>query len=62
MQARKFTHKADDWILYFTLKCKSKEQALAIEKHIKSMKSKTYIQNLVKYPEIKHELLLKFNT
>lgn len=60
-QSRKFTYNAEDWILHFTLECKSKEQAMAIEKHIKAMKSKTYIQNLVKYPEIKHKLLSKYN-
>jgi len=60
-QSRKFTYNAEDWILHFTLECKSKEQAMAIEKHIKAMKSKTYIQNLVKYPEIKCKLLSKYN-
>ena len=38
-QTRKFTHKADDRSLFFKLQCDSKPQALAIEKHIKAMKS-----------------------
>lgn len=54
--ARKFTAKADDWILFDKIDCESKYQALAIEKHIKSMKSKTYIRNLKKYPEMKDKL------
>ncbi|WP_026977095.1 GIY-YIG nuclease family protein, partial [Flavobacterium tegetincola] len=45
-QTRKFTYKADDWKLYLSINCSSKPQALAIEKHIKAMKSKTYIDNL----------------
>lgn len=59
-QARKFTYKANDWTLFFSLTCASKKQALAIEKHIKAMKSKVYVENLVKYPEMTHKLLEKY--
>ena len=61
-QARKFTYNADDWILVHSIECISKNQALAVEKHIKSMKSKVYIQNLQKYPEIQEKLLSKYNS
>ncbi|UPQ80262.1 GIY-YIG nuclease family protein [Flavobacterium azooxidireducens] len=61
-QARKFTYKADDWTLFFSLACTSKNQALAIEKHIKAMKSKVYIENLAIYPEITSKLLNKYAT
>jgi len=60
IQSRKFTYKADDWKVFFSLKCTSKKQALAIEKHIKAMKSKIYIENLLKYPEISEKLLEKY--
>jgi len=59
-QSRKFTYKADDWELIYTIECESKNQGLSIEKHIKSMKSKTYIQNLLQYPEMKIILLEKY--
>ena len=59
-ESRKFTAKANDWMLFFTIKCNSKKQALSIEKHVKRMKSKKYIQNLKKYPEIIEKLLLKY--
>jgi putative endonuclease len=59
-QARKFTYKADDWILFLKIECESKSQALAIEKHIKNMKSKIYIENLLRYPEIINKLLEKY--
>ncbi|WP_371926079.1 GIY-YIG nuclease family protein [Flavobacterium cerinum] len=58
-QSRKFTYKADDWKLIFTIECESKNQGLSVEKHIKSMKSKTYIQNLLQYPKMKFKLLEK---
>jgi putative endonuclease len=57
----KYTHQADDWILHYNIECASKPQAVAIEKHIKSMKSKAYINNLLKYPEMSNKLLLKYN-
>jgi len=59
-EARKFTAKADDWELFLTIECVSKAQGLCIEKHIKQMKSKVYILNLIKYPEIIDKLKLKF--
>ncbi|GAB5523082.1 MAG: hypothetical protein Roseis2KO_09540 [Roseivirga sp.] len=49
-----------DWELRFMLKCQSKKQALQIERHIKRMKSRVYIQNLIKYPEMGEKLLIKY--
>ena len=50
--SHKFTAKADDWNVFLIIDCQNKLQGLSIEKHIKNMKSKTYIENLKKYPEI----------
>jgi putative endonuclease len=60
-EQRKFTHNANDWTSFLKIECKSKTQALAIEKHIKKMKSKVYIENLLIYPEILNILLEKYN-
>jgi putative endonuclease len=57
----RFTHKAKDWILFMEIECQSSEQARKIEAHIKSMKSKTYINNLKKYPEMIDKILKMFN-
>jgi putative endonuclease len=59
-QSRKYTYKADDWRIVFTIPCSSKNQAMLVEKHIKSMKSKTYIENLMKYPAISEKLKQKY--
>jgi putative endonuclease len=59
-ESRKYTYRADDWVLFYKIECKSKAQAFAIESHIKRMKSKIYIENLRKYPEISERLLLKY--
>ena len=40
----------------------SKLQALAIEKHIKKMKSKIYIENLTRYPEMSNKLIKKYKS
>ena len=56
----KFTANANDWILFLSFNCEHKTQALSIEKHIKNMKSKTYIENLARYPEIIDKLIAKY--
>lgn len=60
VQKRKFTHNAEDWALIYKIETETKELSLSIEKHIKSMKSKIYIQNLIQYPEISQKLIEKY--
>jgi len=57
----RFTHKANDWELFLEIECVSPEQARKVERHIKSMKSKTFIYNLKKYPELIDKILLRFS-
>ncbi len=57
-----FTAKANDWDIVLVIECVSMKQAVAIEKHIKAMKSKNYILNLLRYPEMIKKLTLKFNS
>ncbi|MFL9829989.1 GIY-YIG nuclease family protein [Flavobacterium sp. ST-87] len=54
-----YTKIANDWVLFHIIECTDIFQARKIERHIKDMKSKTYISNLKKYPEISEKLLLK---
>ena len=58
---QKYTAAASDWVLYLVLSCQSIEAARAIERHIKNMKSKKYIQNLQRYAEMRNRLLEKYN-
>lgn len=58
---RKFTAKYNDWELYFWFTCDSIHQAKKVEQHIKRMKSKKYIRNVKRYPEIHQKLLQKFS-
>jgi len=56
-----FTKKCNDWELFISIKCASRSQARKIESHIKKMKSKQYVFNLRKYPEIISKLTLKYS-
>ena len=55
-----FTKKASDWKLYYVIRCSSRSQARRIEAHIKRMKSKKYLNNLKKFPEIAMKLKNNF--
>ena len=52
-----FTAKTDDWELFFSILNLEYRQARRIEAHIKKMKSKNYIFNLKKYPELTDKLI-----
>ena len=60
MDCQKYTHGKKDWKLFLEIECKTHAQARRIESHIKRMKSKTYIQNLKKYPELIVKILYRF--
>jgi putative endonuclease len=60
-KSSKFTGKANDWELFLEIPCQSKKQALAIEAHIKRMKSRIYIHNLKRYDDIINKLKIKYD-
>ena len=55
-----FTAKSDDWILVFSLECESRDEALFIEKYIKKMKSRKFIENLINKPDASLKLREKY--
>lgn len=56
-----FTSQANDWTIQTAIECKNRVIALKIEKHIKSMKSKMYLKNLIKYDELREKLITRFS-
>jgi putative endonuclease len=56
-----YTSKAKDWTLRISIPCKEKSIALKLERHIKSMKSRSYIENLIRHPEVVSRLLGRFS-
>jgi putative endonuclease len=58
----KFTADLDDWKIFLIIACNSISEARKIESHIKRMKSKKYIENLKKHPEIIDRLKLMYSS
>jgi putative endonuclease len=54
-----FTSKAEDWELYYVIENLEYKVAREIENQIKKMKSKKYIEDLKKYPEMSKRLVDK---
>jgi putative endonuclease len=57
----KSTADGKPWMLYLEIPCEHIQQARNIEMHFKSMKSRKYIENLKKYPEMIEKLKTKFH-
>ncbi|MFM7901111.1 MAG: GIY-YIG nuclease family protein [Bacteroidota bacterium] len=55
-----FTAKGIPWELFLSIDDLGSEQAYKIEQHIKSMKSKKYINDLKHYPEMIQKLKERF--
>ena len=53
---KSYTFKATDWVIFLLIPCESIEQAIFVETRIKKMKSRKYIENLLKYPEMINKL------
>ena len=58
---KSFTRKANDWETFYKIDKLDMQLARKIESHVKKMKSKQYIKNLVKYPEIISKLIEKYS-
>jgi putative endonuclease len=58
---KSYTRKASDWEVYFEIPCDGIEQAVFIEAKIKKMKSRHYIENLKKYPELVEKVKESFD-
>jgi len=55
-----FTSQSQDWILYLQIECETRQMSRQIERHIKRMKSRRYIENLKQYPEMVKKLKLGY--
>jgi len=55
-----WTKRGIPWELYFRIDGLSEKQAIMLERHIKKMKSRKYISNLKKYPELVEKVKNKF--
>ncbi len=49
---KSYTSMATDWEVYLAIECDDYSHAIRLERKIKSMKSRVYIENLKKYKEL----------
>ena len=56
-----FTKIAEDWEVVLLFKCASREQAIRLEKFVKKMKSKVFIQKIIVNPSILEDIIYKNN-
>ena len=54
-----FTNSAEDWEIVLSIKCESRTDAVYLEKFIKRMKSKKFIQKIIQKPVILDDILKK---
>lgn len=53
----RFTSTADDWKLFLFITSKDYSHAIRLERKIKSMRSRKYFHDLVKYPNLLEKLV-----
>ncbi|HNV80586.1 MAG TPA: GIY-YIG nuclease family protein [Tenuifilaceae bacterium] len=58
--SRSFTARANDWEVVLTIPCNSLTQALRIEKYIKRMKSRRFIEQLIEDEAMLNRLKQRF--
>jgi len=58
---KSFTSNATDWEIFLLFPCETIEQAVFMESGIKKKKSRKYIENLKKYPEMIDKILKDCN-
>ena len=54
-----FTKIANDWEIKIVFECKNRNEALFLEKFIKRMKSRKFINTIIQNPEILNDVLSK---
>ncbi len=54
-----YTKAATDWKIILAKECNSKQDAIILEKFIKKMKSKKFIQKVITKQEILNEILIE---
>jgi putative endonuclease len=59
LYSNSFTKIADDWELVLSFECIDRVEALYLEKFIKRMKSKVFIEKIITTPQILSEILSK---
>ena len=57
-----FTAQATDWKLFLSIEVPDEAHAVRLERKIKKMKSRKYIENLKKYKELRDRIVMETST
>ena len=57
--ANSFSKIANDWTLALAFECNDRSEALFLERFVKKMKSKIFIEKIIENPEILSDILSK---
>ena len=57
--ANSFSKIANDWTLALAFECNDRSEALFLERFVKKMKSKIFIEKIIRNPEILSDILSK---
>ena len=57
-----FTSRATDWEYYLKIVCPTRHSAIKVERHIKAMRNRRYIEMLKRKPEKIELLVFQFNS
>ena len=60
--SKSFTSRSGDWELFIVIPCETIKEALFVESRIKKKKSRQFIRNLKKYPELLRKIKKDFNS
>ena len=52
----RYTAKANDWVVFLIIEANDYPHAIRVERKIKAMKTRNYIHNLKKYPELREKI------
>ncbi len=58
---KSYTQKTSDWEFFLIIPCETINLAVFVESRIKKMKSRKYIENLKKYPEMIEKIMKEFH-
>jgi putative endonuclease len=60
--SKSYSFKATDWEIYLIIRCETIEQAVYVESRIKRMKSRKFIEDLRRYPELVEKILKEYKS
>ena len=62
VESRKFTFRGLPWVLKLSIPCDSLEHSIKLEQFIKKMKSRKFVESLIRDERLRNDIIKKTNT